>query len=83
MIFFDIISSGSKGNATLVFADDHLFLIDLGIPLKQLKVELDLFNKDYSDIEALFVTHDHADHYRGIKTISPKKQTVCYFSLLK
>ena len=31
MIFFDIISSGSKGNATLVFANDHLFLIDLGI----------------------------------------------------
>ena len=74
MIFFDIIASGSKGNATLVFADDHLFLIDLGITLKQLKEELSLFNKDVTDIEALFVTHDHADHYKGLKSISPKKQ---------
>lgn len=74
MIFFDIIASGSKGNATLVFADNHLFLIDLGITLKQLKEELSLFNKDVTDIEALFVTHDHADHYKGLKAISPKKQ---------
>lgn len=74
MIFFDIIASGSKGNATLVFANNHLFLIDLGITLKRLNEELLKFNKDAKDIEALFVTHDHADHYRGIKTISPKKQ---------
>ena len=74
MIFFDIIASGSKGNATLVFADNHLFLIDFGITLKQLKDELAIFNKDVCDIEALFVTHDHADHYKGLKAISPKKQ---------
>ena len=74
MISFDIIASGSKGNATLIFTKDRLFLIDLGIPLKQLEEELTLFNKKVTDIDALFITHEHADHYRGIKAISPKKQ---------
>ena len=74
MISFDIIASGSKGNATLIFTEDRLFLIDLGIPLNQLEAELALFNKTVSDIDALFITHEHADHFRGIKAISPKKQ---------
>ena len=74
MISFDIISSGSKGNATIVFVNDHTFLIDFGITLKQVEAELALFNKTINDVEALFVTHNHADHYKGIKAISPKKQ---------
>ena len=74
MISFDIIASGSKGNATLIFVEDRLFLIDLGIPLNQLESELKLFSRTVKDIDALFITHEHADHYRGIKAISPKKQ---------
>lgn len=73
-MFFDVICSGSKGNATLVFTKENIFLIDLGIPLKKLEEELALFNKTINDIDALFVTHNHADHYRNIKAISPKKQ---------
>lgn len=73
-MFFDIIASGSKGNATLVFSHNTIILIDLGITLKRLKEELTKFNKTTNDIDALLVTHDHADHYRGVKDISPKKQ---------
>jgi len=74
MMFFDVISSGSKGNATLVFTNENIFLIDLGIPLKKLEEELALFNKTINDIDAVLITHNHADHYRSIKAISPKKQ---------
>jgi len=73
-MFFDVISSGSKGNATLVFTNENIFLIDLGIPLKKLEEELALFNKTINDIDAVLITHNHADHYRSIKAISPKKQ---------
>ena len=73
-MFFDIIASGSKGNATLVFSHDTIILIDLGIPLARVNEELEKYQKTYKDIDALIVTHDHADHYRGIKSISPKKQ---------
>ena len=73
-MFFDIVASGSKGNATLVFSNNTIILIDIGIPLVRLKEELNKFNRDISDIDALIVTHDHADHYREIKSFSPKKQ---------
>lgn len=73
-MFFDIIASGSKGNATLVFSKNHLLMIDFGIPLKQVEEELNKFNKSIKDVEILLITHNHADHYRGLKCISPKKQ---------
>lgn len=80
-MFFDVIASGSKGNATLVFTKKNIFLIDLGIPAKVLEQELELFNKSAKDIDALLITHDHADHYRGLKTVSPKKQYALYGTL--
>lgn len=73
-MFFDVISSGSKGNATLVFTEENIFLIDLGIASSSLETELALFNKKITDITALFVTHNHTDHIKGLKAISPKKQ---------
>lgn len=72
-MFFDIINSGSKGNATLVFTNEATILIDIGIPIKLVEEELEKFHKKLSDIDAVLITHNHADHYRSIKTFSPKK----------
>lgn len=72
-MFFDIINSGSKGNATLVFTHKATFLIDAGIPVKIIEEELEKFNKKISDIDAVLITHNHTDHIRSIKSFSPKK----------
>lgn len=65
---FRSLASGSSGNATLVqgLAEDgqspfHV-LIDCGIPLRQLRSQLQACGLDLGDIHALFVTHEHADH---------------------
>lgn len=72
-MFFDIVGSGSKGNATLVFSNKTTILIDMGLPLERLEVELDKFNKSIKDIDAILITHNHSDHYRSLKSFSPKK----------
>ena len=72
-MFFDIIGSGSKGNATLVFSQGATLLIDMGVTLERLEEELKRFNKDIKDIDAVLVTHNHTDHIRGIKAFSPKR----------
>lgn len=71
-MFFDIIQSGSKGNSTLIFTKSSIILIDMGINICDLERELDKFNKSISDINAVFVTHNHSDHIRNIKCFSPK-----------
>lgn len=72
-MFFDVINSGSKGNATLVFTNKATILIDAGIPIVTIEDELKRFNKKVSDIDAILITHNHTDHIRNIKSFSPKK----------
>ncbi|MBO6280463.1 MAG: MBL fold metallo-hydrolase [Bacilli bacterium] len=72
-MFFNIVGSGSKGNATLVFSKGTTLLIDMGVPLERLKAELNQYNKTEKDIDGVLVTHNHTDHIRGIKAFSPKK----------
>ena len=63
---FSILGSGSKGNACLIYNKDTLIQIDMGLPLKSLKKELDHLGKTVNDIQALFITHEHTDHIAGI-----------------
>ena len=63
---FSIVGSGSKGNACLIYNKDTLIQIDMGLPLKSLKKELDHLGKSVNDIQALFITHEHSDHINGI-----------------
>lgn len=69
---FNIIASGSKGNATIVSQNKTNILIDMGISLTRLKEGLNEFGLDVKDINAAIFTHDHADHISGIKFLSPK-----------
>lgn len=70
---FNVIASGSKGNATLVITSKANILIDLGICLKKLNEGLKEENLSISDIDIALFTHNHTDHIAGLKCLSPKK----------
>lgn len=72
-MFFDVINSGSKGNATLVFTSKATILIDVGIAISSIEEELAKFDKSINDIDAVLITHNHTDHIKNIKGFSPKK----------
>ena len=69
---FNIIASGSKGNATLVIYKTTVILIDMGIPFVRLEEGLAEMGLTADDISAALFTHNHIDHIRGIKFLSPK-----------
>lgn len=71
---FNIISSGSKGNATIIQHKNTVILIDMGITLTRLEEGLSEFNLTVNDIDAALFTHDHTDHIGGLKFISPNIQ---------
>lgn len=74
-MYFHNIASGSKGNATIVVSNKTVILIDMGISFVSLEKGMEEINLKPSDIDAAIFTHDHADHYRGLKFLSTKK---CY-----
>lgn len=70
------LASGSKGNSYLISTDKAKILVDLGITEKELTAKLEALKINPYDIDAIFVTHEHDDHIKGLNTFlknySPK-----------
>ena len=66
MLRFRSLGSGSTGNATLVEATSggrtSRLLIDCGFTLRHLDARLARVGLAPADIDAIFITHEHADH---------------------
>ena len=71
-MYYHIIASGSKGNATLVVSNKTVLLIDMGITLTRLEEGLAEINLELNNITGALFTHDHTDHISGIRFLSPK-----------
>ena len=74
-MYFHNIASGSKGNATVVVSNKTVILIDMGISFVSLEEGMKEIGLSPEDIDAAIFTHDHCDHYRGLKFLKTKK---CY-----
>lgn len=68
-----ILASGSKGNATIIKTKTSKILIDIGISFLSLNNKLKDKNHDINNVDTLFITHEHQDHIRGLKTLLNKK----------
>lgn len=68
-----ILASGSKGNATIIKTNQHKILIDIGISFLSINQKLAAKNSDINNIDALFITHEHQDHIKGLNTFLKRK----------
>ena len=62
--------SGSSGNCTYIRCDDEEILVDAGVSMKMIECALNSINTGLSRIKAIFVTHEHTDHIKGVEAIS-------------
>lgn len=77
---FASLGSGSKGNATLVRADDTLVMIDCGFSLRETTRRLQRLGVEPQQLDAILVTHEHSDHSSGVAALSRKFQVPVYLT---
>ncbi len=67
---YHVLASGSKGNSTFIYINGVGFLIDCGISRKQLLYKMGVLGFDESNINFVFLTHEHYDHSKNIHIFS-------------
>lgn len=77
---FASLGSGSKGNATLVRADDTLVMIDCGFSLRETTRRLERLGVQPAQVDAILVTHEHSDHCSGVAALSRKHRIPVYLT---
>ena len=74
MLRFRNLGSGSSGNATVVEArsgaDCTRLLVDCGLGVRQLEQRLARCELAMADIDAIFITHEHADHIGCARSVA-------------
>ncbi len=80
MIKICSIASGSNGNCYYVSNGDESILIDVGISRKQVLERMSSKGLDASKIKAIFISHEHTDHYRGVRVLSNKLSVPVYIT---
>lgn len=64
------LSSGSAGNCFYVENDKSAILIDAGINAKNINGRLSSLKLSPEKIKAIFITHEHIDHIRGVNVFA-------------
>ena len=72
------LSSGSSGNSILIKSDSTCVLIDAGISARSTASSLATFGIDIALLDAIFITHEHIDHIKGLRVISNKYKIPVY-----
>ncbi|MCM1087683.1 MAG: MBL fold metallo-hydrolase [Muribaculaceae bacterium] len=66
------IASGSSGNCIYTGSDTTHLLIDVGISGRRIEAGIARLGLRMSDIDGIFLTHEHADHINGLGVLARK-----------
>lgn len=68
------IASGSNGNCYYVGNDQDAILVDVGISCRELERRMKRMGLGMEKVKAIFISHEHGDHIRGLSVVANKYQ---------
>jgi phosphoribosyl 1,2-cyclic phosphodiesterase len=74
------LASGSNGNCYYVGNETDAVLIDAGITCKETEKRMERLGLSFGRIRAIFVSHEHSDHIRGIASLAKKYSLPVYIT---
>ncbi|MGX7069273.1 MBL fold metallo-hydrolase [Gemella bergeri] len=77
-----VLASSSSGNSIYIESPKFRCLVDAGLTGKKIVENLEQIDKDIKDINAIFVTHEHIDHIKGVGVLARKYNIPIYANKL-
>lgn len=74
------LASGSNGNCYYIANAEDAILIDIGINAKHVELRMANLGISPATIKAIFITHEHTDHIRGLAVFCKRYQIPVYMT---
>lgn len=79
-LFVASLNSGSNGNCYYIGNEREGILIDAGIACREIEKRMRRLKLSFQKVKAIFVSHEHSDHIKGIEVLSKKYQLPVYIT---
>jgi phosphoribosyl 1,2-cyclic phosphodiesterase len=79
-LFIASLNSGSNGNCYYVGTSTDAVLIDVGISCREVERRLLRLELSIKKVRAIFISHEHSDHIKGVEVLSRKYQLPVYIT---
>jgi phosphoribosyl 1,2-cyclic phosphodiesterase len=81
-LYIASLNSGSNGNCYYIGNDTDAVLVDVGISCRETEKRMKQLRLDINKVKAIFVSHEHGDHIRGVSTLANKYSLPVYITSL-
>ena len=79
-LFITSLNSGSNGNCYYIGNEHDAVLIDAGISCRETEKRMKRLGLNIRKVKAIFISHEHNDHIKGLVTLSKKYQLPVYIT---
>lgn len=79
-LFVTSLNSGSNGNCYYVGNAEEAVLVDAGISCLETEKRMKRLGLAFDKLKAIFISHEHSDHIRGVEVLSRKYQLPVYIT---
>lgn len=79
-LFIASLNSGSNGNCYYIGNEKEAVLVDAGISCRELERRMKRLNLSMQKIKAVFISHEHTDHVRGLASLIKKYPVPVYIT---
>jgi len=79
-LFISSLNTGSNGNCFYIGNDEEAILVDAGLSCKETEIRMQRLALSMSKVKAIFISHEHSDHIRGLPVLAKKYQLPVYIT---
>ena len=79
-LYFTSLNSGSNGNCYYVGTKTDAVLIDVGLSCRETEKRMHKLGLHMKTVKAIFVSHEHGDHIKGVSTLANKYNIPVYIT---
>jgi phosphoribosyl 1,2-cyclic phosphodiesterase len=79
-LFIASLNSGSNGNCYYVGNSEEAILVDAGLSCLETEKRMKRLGLALSKVKAIFISHEHSDHIRGVEVLSKKYKLPVYIT---